>query len=94
MDLNRGNFISLYRALVRPQLEFGNVIWSPSRKKDITSLENEQRRSTKMVNGLRHLSYKERLNEFSSPALMYFSLRGEVIETYKIARGESSGSRA
>lgn len=88
VDLNKENFIRLYKALVRPQLEFGNVIWSPSRKKDITSLENVQRRSTRMVNGLRHLSYQERLKELSLPTLVYRRLRGEMIETYKIARGK------
>ncbi len=70
VDLNKENIIRLYTALVRPQLEFGNEIWCPSRKKDITSLENVQRRATRMVDGLGHLSYQERLKELSLPTLV------------------------
>ncbi len=39
LDLNEGNFIRLYKALVKPYLEFGSIIWSLSRKEDITSIE-------------------------------------------------------
>ena len=56
VHLNRGNFKRLYVALVRPHLEFGNIIWSPIRKKDIISLENVQRRATRMIPGLKNLS--------------------------------------
>lgn len=32
--LNQGDFKRLYVALVRPLLEFGNIIWSPISKKE------------------------------------------------------------
>jgi len=47
----------LFTALVRPHLEYGNVIWHPIYKKDIDLLERVQRRAT----GLGNLSYEERL---------------------------------
>ena len=33
-------FLNLYKALVRPHLEYANVIWHPTKIKDITAIEN------------------------------------------------------
>ena len=48
--------IPLYVALVRPNLEYANVVWCPYLKKDIQRLENVQRHFTKKVSGLSNLS--------------------------------------
>ena len=50
--LDKDTFKKLYTALVRPHLEYANAVWNPYKKKDITTLENVQRRATKMVPGL------------------------------------------
>ncbi len=85
--LNQENFERVYIALVRPHLKFGNNIWSPIRKKDI-SLENVQRRATRMIPGLKNLPYEERLKALQLPTLVYRRLRGDMIEAYKIATGK------
>ncbi len=69
-------------------MEFGSIMWSPSRRKDITSLENVQRRATKLVTGLKNLSYQERLKKLNLPTLTYRMITGEMIETYKTANGK------
>ena len=38
-----------YKSLVRPQMEYGNVVWAPYNMGDMKAIERVHRRATKMV---------------------------------------------
>ena len=51
--------LPLYSALVRHHLEYYVQFWGPQNKKD----RRTQKRATKMIKGLEHLLYSDRLRE-------------------------------
>ena len=53
--------LSLYSALVRHHLEYCIQMWSPQYRRDMDMLECIQRRATKMIQGMKHLFYEDRL---------------------------------
>ena len=53
--------LKLSLALVRSPLDYGVEFLSSSHRMDINLLESVQRRMTKMIQGLRNLSYQDRL---------------------------------
>ena len=81
-------FRKLYAALIRPHVEYAHQVWCPYMKKDIVSIENMQKRATKMIPGLSKLSYEERLKKLKLPTLSYRRARGDMIEVYKLLNGK------
>ncbi len=63
-DLLKSAFIPLNGALMRPHLEYGMPACSPNLVTDINHLEQIQRLATRLVTGMRHLPYEERLQRF------------------------------
>ena len=82
--LDKDIFLKLYKTLVRPHLEYGNVIWNPLLKRQSTLLEKVQRRATKLLKDINHLSYGKRLEILNLPSLKSRRIRGDLIQTYKI----------
>ena len=82
-SLDKDNLMILYRSFVRPHLEYAVQAWSLYLRKDINTLENIQRRATRMVRGMKNLTYKERLDKLGMTTLEERRLR-DLIETFKI----------
>ena len=87
--LDKDMFLHLYRAQVRPHIEYANVVWHPYKIKDIETIERVQRRATKLIPGLKDRSYEQRLRTLGLFTLAFRRLRGDLIETYKIVSGLS-----
>ena len=80
-------FLFLYKTLVRSHIDYANTVWTPHKVKEIERLEGVQRRATKQLPGFKELTYEERLKKLKLPTLRYRSIRGDMIETYKILSG-------
>ena len=82
--LDGHNFNLLYKSLVRPHIEYGNIVWSPYWKADMNLIENVQKRATLFIPEINKLDYQERLEKLDLPTLGYIWFCGSIIETYKV----------
>ena len=87
--MDKTTFLTIYKTIIRPILDYGDSVWSPIFKKHIQMLENIQRRGTKLVPDIVSLSYTDRLRELNLSTLKYrnIEMRGDLIQVFKILNG-------
>ena len=89
--IDKDVFNKLYKALVRPHLEYAQEVWQPYLKRQSILIERVQRRATKLIPEIKNLTYEERLTYLKLPTLKYRRLRGDMILTYNMFKsGETN----
>ena len=73
--LDEKMFRLLFKAMVRPHLEYAQSIWCPYLKKHIELIENVQGRLTELVLSLKNLPYEDRLRKLELLSVRFRSLK-------------------
>ncbi len=80
-------FIPLYKAYVRPHLEYAVQAISPFLKKDTLAIEKVQQLAVKLIKGFRRMPYLPSLLQLRLFSLERRRLRGDLITAFKIKTG-------
>ena len=80
--------VKLYTTLVRPIVEYNNVLWGPSYIHTWQSkIERIQRKATRMIPSISPLPYHNGLRQLNLPSLQHRRRRGDLIYLYQILEG-------
>ena len=74
----------LFKLLVCPHLEYGNLIWGPFNREDQQAVERMHRQATRLVPSIRHREYRRRLQILKLPSLFSWRKHGIMIHVYQM----------
>ena len=83
---SREMILPLYFALMRSHLEYCIQMWSLQYRRDIDLLECIQRRATKIIRGLEHLSYEDRLRQLGLFTVEKRSLHQDLFVVFQFLK--------
>ena len=79
----------LWTTHIRPIIDYCSVLWNTGYLEDLRLLEGVQRRWTKAVTGLDHLTYADRLARLNLFSVQGRLLRADLIQYWKILNNKS-----
>ena len=71
--------LNLYTTHIRPLLEYGSALWNLGYIGDLKLMESIQRRWTRAIDSVSHLSYGERLQQLDLYSVYGRLLRADII---------------
>ena len=87
--------IAIYKALIRPHLEYCVQLWNPPAAHGswgtVLELESVQRRFTRLIDEVGTLPYSRRLEILNLTTLAERRIRGDLIEAFKVTGGGGGG---
>lgn len=81
---SRKSIARLYKAYIRPTLEYSSVVWNPHTIGNTTKLERVQRRMCRMIPSIHDLPYKMQLASLGMLSLKARRLRYQLISIFKM----------
>ena len=90
LSRSKNFMISILKSHIRPLLEFASPVWFTGYNEDIRILESVQRRWTREIDGLKDLSYAERLECLDLFSVKGRLVRADLILCWKIFQGQST----
>ena len=77
------SMLTLYKSLILPHLDYCSLVWSPSSVGDLQRIESVQRLLTRNIEGMRHLSYWDRLKRLNLHSVERRFERYKIIFVFK-----------
>ena len=87
---DRDFILNIYVSHIRPKLEYGSLLWNLGYVGDAKLVESIQRRWTRTIAEVGHLTYEERLRELDLYSMYGRLLRADLIQVWKIFNGLSA----
>lgn len=84
---DRSLLMKAFCTYVRPLIEYCTPVWTPHFSYLVDKIEKVQRHFTKQLNGLKNMSYSERLKILGIQSLEHRRLGYDLILVYKILNG-------
>ena len=79
--------VTLFTSIIRPKMEYGCQIWSPTKRQEIDEIEMVQRQFIKMIEGLKGLTYPEQLKKLKLYSLERRRERYLILYLWKMMEG-------
>ena len=76
--------LRIYTTYIRPLIEYACQAWRPYLAKDINLLEGIQRRFTRSIQGMKGLSYEERITVLGIQTVQERFNYLDIVEVYKV----------